>query len=89
MGTVTEIHDYMRLLWARAGIPHCPNCGRGIRQQTVDQMVDAVQAYPEGTRLQVLSPIVRGKKGGVPTTVALLNAILREIAENPNPSAGV
>ncbi len=63
VGTVTEIHDYMRLLWARAGIPHCPNCGREIRQQTVDQMVDAVQAWPEGTRMQVLSPIVRGRKG--------------------------
>ncbi len=63
VGTVTEIHDYLRLLWARTGIPHCPNCGREIRQQTVDQMVDAVQAYPEGTRMQVLSPIVRGRKG--------------------------
>ncbi len=63
VGTVTEIHDYLRLLWARAGVPHCPNCGREIRQQTVDQMVDAVQAYPEGTRLQVLSPIVRSRKG--------------------------
>ena len=63
VGTVTEIHDYLRLLWARIGVPHCPNCGREIRQQTVDQMVDAVQAYPEGTRMQVLSPVVRGKKG--------------------------
>ena len=63
VGTVTEIHDYLRLLWARIGIPHCPNCGREIRQQTVDQMVDAVQAYPEGTRMQVLAPVIRGKKG--------------------------
>ena len=63
VGTVTEIHDYLRLLWARAGIPHCPKCGREIRQQTVDQMVDAVQAYPEGTRMQLLAPIVRGRKG--------------------------
>ena len=63
VGTVTEIHDYLRLLWARTGVPHCPNCGREIRQQTVDQMVDAVQAYPEGTRMQVLSPIVRSRKG--------------------------
>ena len=63
VGTVTEIHDYLRLLWARIGHPHCPQCGREIRQQTVDQMVDAVLAYPEGSRLQVLSPVVRGKKG--------------------------
>ena len=63
VGTVTEIHDYLRLLWARIGIPHCPKCGREIRQQTVDQMVDAVQRYPEGTRMQVLAPIIRGKKG--------------------------
>ena len=63
VGTVTEIHDYLRLLWARAGIPHCPNCGREIRKQTVDEMVDAVMKYPEGTRLQVLSPVVRARKG--------------------------
>ena len=63
VGTVTEIHDYFRLLWARAGIPHCPNCGREIRKQSVDEMVDAVMNYPEGTRLQVLSPVVRARKG--------------------------
>ena len=63
VGTVTEIHDYYRLLWARTGIPHCPKCGREIRQQTVDQMVDAVQTFPEGTRMQVLAPVVRGRKG--------------------------
>ena len=63
VGTVTEIHDYLRLLWARIGVPHCPKCGREIRQQTVDEMVDAVQRYPEGTRMQVLAPIVRAKKG--------------------------
>ena len=63
VGTVTEIHDYLRLLWARIGVPHCPKCGREIKQQTIDQMVDAVQAYPEGTRMQVLAPVVRGKKG--------------------------
>ena len=63
VGTVTEIHDYLRLLWARVGVPHCPECGREIRQQTVDEMVDIVCRNPEGTRLQVLSPVVRGRKG--------------------------
>ena len=63
VGTVTEIHDYLRVLWARAGVPHCPNCGREIRQQTADEMVDAVLKYPEGTRMQILSPLVRGRKG--------------------------
>ena len=63
VGTVTEIHDYLRLLWARAGVPHCPQCGREIRKQTVDEIVDAVCACPEGTRMQVLSPLVRGRKG--------------------------
>jgi len=63
VGTVTEIFDYLRLLYARIGIPHCPHCGKEIRQQTVDQMVDAILALPEGTRLQILAPIVRGRKG--------------------------
>ncbi|MBQ8074273.1 MAG: excinuclease ABC subunit UvrA [Clostridia bacterium] len=63
VGTVTEVHDYLRLLWARAGIPHCPSCGREIRKQSVDEMVDAVLRYPEGTRLQVLAPVVRARKG--------------------------
>ena len=63
VGTVTEIHDYLRLLYARVGHPHCPKCGKEIRQQTVDQMVDAIVAYPEGTKLMVLSPVIRGKKG--------------------------
>ena len=63
VGTVTEVHDYLRLLWARAGIPHCPSCGREIRKQSVDEMMDAVLRYPEGTRLQVLAPVVRGRKG--------------------------
>ena len=63
VGTVTEIYDYLRLLWARVGIPHCPKCGREIRRQSVDQIVDRVLAMPEGTRFQVLAPIVRGKKG--------------------------
>ncbi len=63
VGTVTEIHDYLRVLWARIGIPHCPNCGREIRQQTVDEMADAIDGYPEGTRMQILSPLVRARKG--------------------------
>ncbi|MDN5331177.1 MAG: excinuclease subunit [Tepidanaerobacteraceae bacterium] len=63
VGTVTEIYDYLRLLYARIGRPHCPRCGREITQQTVDQMVDAVMELPEGTKIQVLSPVVRGRKG--------------------------
>jgi excinuclease ABC subunit A len=63
VGTVTEVYDYLRLLFARIGRPHCPQCGKPITQQTVEQMVDAVLAMPEGTRLQVLGPIVRGRKG--------------------------
>ena len=63
VGTVTEIHDYLRLLWARTGVPHCPNCGREIRKQSVDEIVDAVCAAPEGTRMQVLAPLVRARKG--------------------------
>ena len=63
VGTVTEIHDYLRLLWARAGVPHCPQCGREIRKQTVDEIVDLVCACAEGTRMQILSPLVRGRKG--------------------------
>ena len=63
VGTVTEIYDYLRLLYARIGIPHCPVCGREIRQQTVDQIVDSIMSLPEGTKFQILSPIVRGKKG--------------------------
>ena len=63
VGTVTEIYDYLRLLWARVGIPHCPKCGREIRRQSIDQIVDRVLELPEGTRFQVLAPVVRGKKG--------------------------
>ena len=63
VGTVTEIHDYLRLLWARIGVPHCPECGREIRKQSVDEIVDAVCQSPEGTRMQVLAPLVRGRKG--------------------------
>ena len=63
VGTVTEIYDYFRLLYARIGIPHCPNCGRPIARQTVDQMVDQILALPEGTKIQLLAPVVRGRKG--------------------------
>ncbi len=63
VGTVTEIYDYMRLLWARVGTPHCPKCGKEIAQQTVDQILDQLMALPEGTRLQVLAPVVRARKG--------------------------
>ena len=63
VGTVTEIYDYLRLLYARIGAPHCPQCGREIRQQTVDQIVDRLMQLPEGTRLSLLAPVIRGKKG--------------------------
>ena len=63
VGTVTEIYDYLRLLFARAGIPHCPKCGREIKKQTVDEMVDKIMALPERTKIQVLAPVVRGRKG--------------------------
>ncbi len=63
VGTVTEIYDYLRLLYARIGVPHCPVCGREIKQQTVDQIVDSILSLPEGTKFQILSPVVRGKKG--------------------------
>src|SRR5881392_2974826 len=63
VATVTEIYDYLRLLYARIGVPHCPKCGRRIAQQAVEQMVDAVMELPEGARIQVLGPVVRGRKG--------------------------
>ena len=63
VGTVTEIYDYLRLLWARVGTPHCPKCGKEIKQQTIDQIIDQVLKLPEATRIQVLAPVVRGKKG--------------------------
>ena len=70
VGTVTEIYDYFRLLYARVGIPHCPKCGREIRKQTVDQMVDQIMMLPERQKIQLLAPVVRGRKG---THVKLLD----------------
>ena len=63
VGTVTEIYDYLRLLWARVGVPHCPNCGKEIRQQSIDQIVDRILELPEGSRIQLLAPVIRGRKG--------------------------
>ena len=63
VGTVTEIYDYFRLLYARAGIPHCPNCGRTISKQSVQEMADQILELPEGTKIQLLAPVVRGRKG--------------------------
>ena len=63
VGTVTEIYDYLRLLYARIGIPHCPVCGKEIKQQTIDQIVDQVMALPEGSKIIVLAPVIRGRKG--------------------------
>ncbi|MDP4132432.1 MAG: excinuclease ABC subunit UvrA [Bacillota bacterium] len=63
VGTVTEIYDYLRLLYARIGVPHCPNCGKEIKQQTIDQITDKIKELPEGTKIQILSPVIRGKKG--------------------------
>ena len=63
VGTVTEIYDYLRLLWARVGVPHCPKCGKEIRQQSIDQIVDQIMALPEGTRIQLMAPVVRSRQG--------------------------
>ena len=63
VGTVTEIYDYLRLLYARLGTPHCPICGKEIKQQTIDQIVDRVMSIPEGTKIQVMAPVVRARKG--------------------------
>ncbi|MCF8011217.1 MAG: excinuclease ABC subunit UvrA [Clostridiales bacterium] len=75
VGTVTEIYDYLRLLFARVGIPHCPNCGKPVTRQTVQQMVDRLQQLPEGTRMQLLAPVIRGKKG---EHIKLMEEIRRE-----------
>lgn len=75
VGTVTEIYDYLRLMYARIGIPHCPKCGKVISQQTVDQMVDAIIALDQGTRIQLLAPIIRGKKG---EHIKLLDRVRKE-----------
>ena len=84
VGTVTEIHDYLRLLYARVGHPHCPKCGKEIRQQTVDQMVDAIVAYPEGTKLMVLSPVIRGKKCSEEDIKKQLSDIMRAVYQVEN-----
>jgi len=63
VGTVTEIYDYIRLLYARIGVPHCPNCGKKIEKQTIDQVVDSLMELEEGTKIQVFAPVVRGRKG--------------------------
>ena len=69
VGTVTEIYDYLRLLWARVGVPHCPKCGKEIRRQTIDQIVDKIMELPEGTRFQILSPVIRGKRANTPRSL--------------------
>ena len=63
VGTVTEVYDYLRLLFARVGVPHCPICGREVRQQSAQEIVDAIETLPDGTRLLILAPLVRGRKG--------------------------
>ena len=63
VGTVTEIYDYIRLLYARIGVPYCPNCGKKIEKQTIDQIIDSVMDLEEGTKIQILAPVVRGRKG--------------------------
>ena len=75
VGTVTEIYDYLRLLYARVGIPHCPKCGKRIKRQTVDEMVDQILEYPEGTKILVMTPVIRGRKG---EHVKLLERVLKD-----------
>ncbi|HUG02655.1 MAG TPA: hypothetical protein VML95_12375, partial [Longimicrobiales bacterium] len=74
VGTITEVYDYLRLLWARIGVPHCPECGAQITRQTPQQIVDRILELPEGTRFQVLAPVVRGRKGTYETLLADLAA---------------
>ena len=81
VGTVTEIYDHFRLLYARIGIPHCPNCGREIRRQTVDEMCDQILSLGEGTKIQILAPVVRGKKGEHAKTIDRAPGYSRERAE--------
>lgn len=71
VGTVTEVYDYLRLLYARIGHPHCPKCGMEISQQTVQQMVDQIMTYPERTKLQILAPLIKGKKGSMPKCLTM------------------
>ena len=75
VGTVTEIYDYLRLLYARVGIPHCPKCGKRIKRQTVDEMVDQILEYPEGTKILVMTPVIRGRKG---EHVKVLERVLKD-----------
>ena len=92
VGTVTEIQDYLRLLFGRAGEPYCPQCGRSIRPQSIDEMVDQILLLPEGTRYQLLAPVVRGKKGTHTKLISGLaaegfarvriNAEVRELGDN-------
>ena len=74
VGMVTEIYDYLRLLWARVGVPHCPKCGKEIRRQTVDQIVDQIAALPQATRVQILAPVVRARKRRAPEACSTMPA---------------
>ena len=82
VGTITEIYDYFRLLYARVGVPHCPVCGKEIKKQTVDDIVEKVLELPEGTKIQVMSPIARGRKGGSNVAACICNALLYMIDNN-------
>ena len=77
VGTVTEVYDYLRLLYARIGVPHCPVCGREVRRQSVDQMADHVEKLPAGTRVMVLGPVVKGRKGEYRSLIEDVEAGLR------------
>lgn len=71
---MTEIYDYLRLLWARCGVPHCPKCGKEIRRQSVDQIVDQIMQLPERTRFQLLAPVVRGKRASIRRSLTMRGA---------------